>query len=261
MAVVPGTLPGMGSFHLRFTRMGWQLVGFWGALWLLGWLLFHLPSAWVPFLYVSVNGADVPLVQFLVFHPPGAGSGGFHVWQLVTAPLLYPPGALGGLVLGVLGLGFFASTVERFLGRRRFLELWAVSAAGALLGATLLGAVQGNPTPQYGFAPVVCALIMIHCLLTPEATVSFFMVLAVKMKWIAYAVGAVLVARALGMFLPFGAGAGGGYELGGAAAGVLWWRYRDDIDPRALGRRRKAKRLLRAVEDTIPGRDDGPVYH
>lgn len=261
MAVVPGTLPGMGSFHLRFTTLGWQLAAVWGALWALGWTLFKLPEAWLPFLYVPAPGgmAATPLYEYLVFIPPG--SGGLHLWQFITGPLLYPPAALGGLVLGVIGVGFFGGTVERFLGKRRYLELWGVSLVGALLGASLMGLLQSQAGPHYGFGPVVLALIVVHCLLTPEATVSFFMVVPVKMRWIAYGVAGIVVARALGMFAPFGTGAVGGYELGGVAAGFLWWRYRDDLDPRTIHRRRKARRLLRAVEETVKEVDDGPIYH
>jgi len=261
MAVIPGTMPGMGSFHLRFTPLGWRLAGLWGVLWAIGWILFLLPEAWAPFLYIPGPGgiAATPLWHHLVFVPPGSGGSG--LWQVITGPMYYPPAALGGWVLGVLGIGFFGSTVERFLGRRRYLELWGVSLVGAVLGASVMGLLGGQAGPHYGFAPVVFALIVVHCMLTPEATVSFFMVLSVKMRWIAYAGGALGVARALGMFAPFGAGAAGGYELGGMAAGFLWWRYRDDLDPRAIKRRRKAKSLLRAVEDTVKEVDDGPIYH
>ena len=261
MAVVPGTLPGMGSFHLRFTPLGWRLIGAWGALWAIGFLLFLLPDAWLPFLYMTLPDVpeQVPLWHALLLNPPGTGVG-FQPWQVVTGPLLYPPVALGGWVLGALGIGFFGGTVERFLGKRRYLELWGVSLLGAVALGTLYGFV-GSAGPHYGFGPVVLALIVIHCLLTPEATVTFFLVMPVKMKWIGYGVAAIVLARALGAFAPFGGGAVGGYELGGLLAGVLWWRYRDDLDPRAIHRRRKAKRLLRAVEDTITGGDDGPVYH
>ncbi len=258
MAAIPGTLPTMGSFHLRFTPLGARLAALWGALWAIGWVLFKLPESWVPFLYRAAPGgmASYPLSDSLMFFPPGGG--GTHIWQLLTGPLLYPPTALYGLVVTVLGLGFFGSTVERFLGRRRYLELWGVSLVGALIGASLLGFVQPQSGPFYGFAPVVLTLIVVHCMLTPEATVTFFMVVPVKMRYIAYGVSGLILARALGMFAAFGSGAVGGYELGGLVAGVVWWRYRDDLDPRAFRRRRKARTLLRAVERGV---DDGPVYH
>lgn len=270
MAVIPGAFPGAGSFHLRFTPLGWQLAGFWFALWAVGWVLFILPESWLPFLYFTTplpggGTTTTPLWAHLWFVMPNgaaAGTTGFEPWQVVTGPLLYPPAGLGSFVLAALGLGFFGGTVERFLGKRKFLELWVVSLLGAAGLGSLLGLVQQGTGPHYGFGAVVLALIVIHCLLTPEATVSFFLVLPVKMKWIAYAVIGIAVARTMGMFTPFGAGAGGGWHLGGILAGTLWWRYRDDIDPRRFARRRKAKGMLRAVENTITEvGDDGPVYH
>lgn len=265
MAAPSAGNPGSGSFRLHYTELGKRIVLFYGALWALGWVVSLVPPEWAPMVLPTIDGMAVPLSELLALHPPGGGTPGgpgFRWWQLLTGPLLYPPGGLGGYVLATLGLGFFGATVERFLGRSRFLELWMAASAGALLGATFLGFVQHPPIIHYGFGAVVLALIVVNCSLTPNGFVSFFMVVPVRLQWIAIGVAFIVVARTLGMFTPFGAQPGvGGYELGGMAGGWLFWRYRDRLDPRKAARRRKARRLLRAVEDTISGEADGPLYH
>jgi membrane associated rhomboid family serine protease len=265
MAPSPAGIPGSGSFRLQFTPLGARIAILYGGLWALGLLVSLIPASWAPLLTPQVDGVATPLASLLALHPPGGGvpgGPGFRWWQVVTGPLLYPPGGLGGYVLGTLGLGFFGATVERFLGRRRFLELWGVATLGALLGAVLFGLIQHPPRAHYGFGAVVLALIVVNCSLTPNAYVNFFMVVPVKLQHIALGVAFIVVARTLGMFVPFGAQPGvGGYELGGLVVGWLFWRYRDQIDPRKAARRRKARRLLSAVEDTIQGGSDGSIYH
>ena len=266
MAVPPAARPRSASFRLEFTELGKRIALIYGGLWALGFILSLIPTDVAPFLAPSVGGLRVPLPELLALSAPGGGGppigSGFRWWQLITGPLLYPPGGFGGYVLAVFGLGFFGHTVERFLGQRRFLELWAAATVGSLLGATLFGYIQQPPGFHYGFGAVVLAIIVVNCSLTPDGFVTFFMVLPVKLKWIAAAVAFLVVGRTLGMFVPFGAAPGvGGYELGGMVGGWLFWRFRDRLDPRGRGRRRKAKRLLRAVEDTISGDSDGPVFH
>jgi 4-hydroxybenzoate polyprenyltransferase len=108
----------------------------------------------------------------------------------------------------------------------------------------------------------VLAVMLVHCLMTPEASVPFFFVLHVKLKWLAVGIGTVVAIRALGVM--GGAGAGG-YELGGAVAGYLFWRSGADLDPRRLFRRRRARRNLRLAVDhlveTAGDDDDEPVFH
>ncbi|MCO4768746.1 MAG: hypothetical protein KDA24_01855 [Deltaproteobacteria bacterium] len=266
MAATPAALPRSGSFRLQFTDLGRSILLFYGALWAIGWVISLIPTDAAPLFAPSIAGTRVPLANLLALSAPGGGGPpmgvGFRWWQLVTGPLLYPPWGLGGYVLGFFGLGFFGHTVERFLGRRRFLELWVAATVGSLVGAALFGFIQQPPGYHYGFGAVVLAIIVVNCSLTPDAFVSFFMVLPVKLKWIAVGVAFLVVGRTLGMFVPFGAAPGvGGYELGGMAGGWLFWRYRDRLDPRRRARRAKGDRLLRAVEDTVKGGSDGPIYH
>ncbi len=191
-------------------------------------------------------------------------SPGFQIWQVLTAPLVYPPSSAGfsSLLIGFLGFIFFAAPVERLLGLRAFLQLWVVAAAGGVLGGVVLAVLIGAPI-HFGFAPSVLAVMAVHCVMTPEATVPLFVVVHVKMKWFAAAIAALVVVRALALT---GGGVGGGYEGGGLLAGWLWWRSRPDLDPRRMLRRRRARKNLRVAVDRLvqPGADDdddGPIFH
>jgi membrane associated rhomboid family serine protease len=270
----PQTLA-QGGFRLEITRAGWWLVGIYGLLWLVLYGFTH----WTPGEMSEVvvtrmlgpAGFEVStstrfeMWEILVLQPIGAASTGdspgFLPFQLLTAPLIYPPPAFSSLLIGCLGFMFFAAPVERLLGLRGFLALWAVSCAGAVTSGLLVGLAIGAPV-HFGFAPAVLAVMLVHCMMTPEAQVPFFIVLPVKMKWVALGIVAVVVVRTLGLT---GGGVGGGYELGGMAAGYFWWRSGAELDPRSWLRRRRARRNLRlAVDRAIQPadeEDDEPIFH
>ena len=237
-----------GNFLLSYTQMGARIATFYFALWAIG-AVVGLVTGFSP-----LDGRELAL------HPMDSPL--FEPWQLLSGPLLYAPHAFGSLVWAVLALGFFGATVERYLGRRRFVEFWLVATAGSLLGVGLLSLVGAPQTEQMGFGPVGWALVVIACEMTPNATATFLLMFPVRLRWITMGAFAFVIAKTLRMFTPFGLGGGnGGYELGAMALALLWLRYRDQLDPRSFGRRRKAKRLLRAVEDDLAGDAPGPIYH
>lgn len=268
--------PPNAGFRLDLSPFGRKLLGLYVGLWA-GLLVYMnvLPDSLGLPRRVNVArgpaGFEVPtsfdLAQALTLHAPASAlldGPGFQWWQLVTAPFFTPPARLSTLVLCILGFVFFASPVERFLGRRGFLTLWAVSLAGGVLGACLAGPIVHPTQVHYSIAPAVLAVMIVHCLITPNAIVPFFLVLQVRMRWVAVAIAAVVGMRALSLTAPLGGGpVVGGYELGGVLAGWLWWQYGRDLDLRKLRRRRRASELLRvAVDDALnPEPDDGPVFH
>ncbi len=249
-----------GTFFLEVTPLGWRLMGGYG----LGFLLLSGLSWWenqqqnsageMAELFGSTNASGaLPFWQWLVLHPPQAPaalhpeSAGFHFWQLLSAPFVYPPGSFGLLAVAFIGFGFFAAGVERFMGWRRFLVFWLVSSVGASLGGFLFGPLLQPSGIHFGCGPAVLATVVVYCMMTPEASVSVFMVLPVKLKWIAVGVGAWVLIKALAMTQPLGAGAAaGGYQVGGVIAGYLWFRYGEDIFERRR-RRRRAGTLLEMV--------------
>ncbi|HCP47240.1 MAG TPA: hypothetical protein DIU15_14450 [Deltaproteobacteria bacterium] len=268
-----------GSFHLGFTPLGWRLMALYGAVWAL--LSIHERIAGTRVTTRSpfgagddLFGAGVPpsgpvaLWDYLALHPPGGmistGSAGvgFQIWQIFTGPLVHPPGALGSLVLGFLAFGFVGASVERYLGPRKFLLLWFGSSVGASVVGFLLGPLVHPASPHYGFGPSVLAVLIVYCAMTPNAIVSFFMVVPVKLKWIAWGVAGLVLIRALALNSPLGSGpTAGGYQLGGVLFGWLWFRYGDDL-PGRLRRRMRSKKMLRlVVEEALHKDEDETIYH
>ncbi len=268
--------PPNAGFRLDLTPFGRKVLALYAGLWvaLLVYLRLLPESLGLP-RRISVlrgpPGFEVPtsfdLASALPLHAPGAAlldGPGFQWWQLVTASFFTPPERFSTLVLCVLGFVFFASPVERFLGKRGFLTLWAVACLGGVAGACLAGPIVHPSQVHYGIAPAVLAVMVVHCLITPNAIVPFFLVLQVRMRWVAIGIAALVGMRALSLTAPLGGGpVVGGYEVGGVLAGWLWWQYGRDLDLRKLRRRRRAKDLLRvAVDEALNSEpDDGPVYH
>jgi membrane associated rhomboid family serine protease len=237
----------MGSFHFRLTE-GARRVLFVAAACALALLLLDWAApAFVP-------GFSPDLGAALALRP------GEPLWplRLLSAPFATTPPAWPSLALHAVLLGFFVGPVEAELGRRGLWKLFAVCALGAGLGAWALSGLAAGA--YAGILPFVLAVVLISCSLTPDAIVHVFFVVGIPIKWIGAGAAALIVARALGLFAPMGGGSGGGYELGGAALGFLWFRHRDDLDPRRFARRRKARKMLREVERTVAS-VDGPVWH
>jgi membrane associated rhomboid family serine protease len=214
-----------------------------------------------------------PLVAFAVYGPAEIGRTlvllpfgtadpvGFRPWQLITGPLLYPPsGGFPALMLGFLGFIFFAAPVERMLGVRSFFQLWLVaSLSGAVLGL-LLSAILPSPV-AFGFAPAVFSVMVVHCMMTPEASVPFhliFTVVHVRMKWIAATIAGLVLLRTLGLM---GGGPSGAYSLAGMIGGYLWWRSGADLDPRRMRLRRRARANLRLAVDRATQGPDEQTFH
>ena len=275
-------MPRQAGFRLEITRAGWIIMGVFFLLWLglvlFSWVIPTDASRVTLDLMIGPPGFEVPTPTTvetwtaLMLHPVGSagidGSPGFHAWQLVSAPLLYPPLGLSNLLLGCLGLMFFAAPVERLLGVAGLLQVWFVACAGGVAGAILVGLAFAVP-PVFGFAPAVIAIMLIHCMMTPEASVPFFFVLHVKMKWVAVGIATFVLIRALGVMGQGDFAADGRhyvlpYELVGAAAGYFFWRSGADLDPRRIFKRRRARRNLRLAVDRLVNKsadEDDPVFH
>ncbi len=271
----PGQRPG-GTFFLEVTPLGWRLMGFYGlslfVLSLVSWWSERTSDAshqMAAMFEDRVVSEAQPFWYELLLHPPQAPAAmhpdgpGFQLWQIVTAPLVYPPGSFGSLALAFLGFAFFGAGVERFFGRKRFLVFWLVSALGAGFGGFLFGPLLQPGGVHFGCGPVVLATIIVYCMITPEAIVSIFMVVPIRLKWIAAMLGGFVLIRALAMTQPLGSGgAAGGYEAGGVLAGYLWFKYGEDFFERRR-RRRRAGALLEMVLNDVQKAEDRnePTFH
>ncbi len=266
-----------GTFFLEVTPLGWRLMGSYGLVLCIlsvsDWWTRHAHSrsaaAAEAFGELAPQVWAMPFWHNLLLHPPQAPAAmnpdgpGFQWWQILTAPFVFPPGSFALLAVSFLGFAFFAAGVERFLGSRRFLLLWLVASIGSGFGAFLFGPLLQPSGVNFGCGPAVVTVIIVYCLMTPEAIVSFFMVVPVKLKWIAICVAAWVVIRGLAMTTPLGAGAAaGGYQVGGILAGFLWWRYGEELIEK-YRRRRRAGALLKSVLEEVEVEKDpnDPTYH
>ncbi len=246
-----------GGFRLEITPLGRRMMIAYAVLWLLGFITAVIPALWVD-LMEGPKGFEVasptPLRMVLAPSPET-----FRPWQIVTAPFVSP--VLPSLVLGFLGFVFFAAPVERMLGRRGFLHLWFVASIGGAAVGWLISFVMPGPALFGGMAPAVVAVMVVCCMMTPEAIVPFLILIPVKMRYIALGVVTILVIQALGINP---SGPTGGYTIGGLIVGYFWWRSGLDLDPRESLRRRRARKNLRlAVDRAIQPEepDDEPIYH
>ena len=266
-----------GTFFLEVTPVGWRLMGGYGlslfVLSLLSWGSEYQQrsSGDMEQLFGKASAIQsIPLWQSLLLHPPQSpvamqpDGPGFQLWQIATAPFVYPPGSFGSLAMAFLGFAFFAAGVERFFGSRRFLIFWVVASLGAGFGGFLFGPLLQPHGVHFGCGPAVLATIIVYCMITPEAIVLLFMVVPIRLKWIAAGLGVWVVIRALAMTQPLGSGAAaGGYEAGGVLAGYLWFRYGEAFFERQR-RRRRAGALLKMVLDDVDRAEessDSTTFH
>lgn len=159
----------------------------------------------------------VPVYQWLALGPLNSGS--FHIWQVLTHPVIHNPGAPIGFLINCLIFYFFAGTVESALGTRRFIRLYAIAAGGGALIGLLFSALSAFRAPFGGMMPSLLSLIVIFGLIHPESTILLMFVLPVKAKFISYATIAVTALTFLAKANPYGA-----YHLGGILAAYLYFR-------------------------------------
>jgi len=141
----------------------------------------------------------------------------------------------------MIGLYFFGSMIERYLGSKRYLAFYLLCGIfGALmycllnLGGVLASTISSSDvqvpgllfnetsTPLIGASAGVFGILMAGAYLAPNVTVLLFFILPMRLKTLAYA----LVAIALFTVITNGNNAGGeAGHLGGAFAGFYFIRH------------------------------------
>lgn len=203
----------------------------------------------------------IPIYQGLALSPPNSGL--FHVWQLITHPLIHDPGAPIGFLINCLVFYFFAGTIESALGTRGFLQLYIIAAIGGAVASLLFGTMAAFNVPCAGMLPSLLALIVVFGLLQPEATILLMFILPVKAKYISY--GTIIITA-----LTFLARTNlhGAYHLGGIGLGWLyfrspthwldpnWWRWK--YFEHSQKKRRSKFTVIKGENDDD---DDQPTIH
>jgi membrane associated rhomboid family serine protease len=161
-------------------------------------------------------------------------------WRLVGFQFLHSHGMVAHIVFNMVGLFFFGSIVEQYLGRKRYLAFYLLCGiCGALLygllnilgllATMIFGPGAGIPgllfndlaTPLIGASAGVYGVIMAGAFLVPNAT-AFLLIFPMRVKTLAYAI----VGIAFFVLLTGGSNAGGeAGHIGGAIAGWYFIRH------------------------------------
>ena len=172
--------------------------------------------------------------QVLVFLSPGTF---VHYLGLDTAtPLLFPlqvftyqflhdPFNIFHLLLNMLVLYFFGTTVENWLGPRRFLRLYLGSGVAGGIFYLLFSLLRGGGGVCIGASGAVSGVVLYFCLVQPMAEI---LVLFIPVRawvfgafWVLYSLYNMLVEVRFGGMSHVADSA----HLGGALLGILFWRY------------------------------------
>lgn len=179
-----------------------------------------------------------PLTRWLYFSTESAIRR-FEFWRFIGFQFLHAN--TSHLLFNMIGLFFFGSLVEQYLGSKRYLAFYLLCGVfGALLylflnllgitaslvlheGVRIPGLLFTSPvTPLVGASAGIFGIIMAGAYLAPRATVLVFFILPMQLRTVAYA----LIGIALFTILFGGHNAGGeAGHLGGAIAGWYFIRH------------------------------------
>jgi membrane associated rhomboid family serine protease len=234
-------------FGTQMTWLGKRMLVFYGIIYVLELLLEH----WM----------KISVVHYLQLYP--LRSENFHVWQVVSHPLIHNPGAPIGFLINCLVFYFFAAPVETALGAWRFLKLFYLSALGGAASGLILSNVSGFQMPFMGMLPSLLSLIVLFGLLYPNATILLMFILPIKAKYISYGTILITLLTFLAKANPHGA-----YHLGGMLAGYVYYRGPKELfKPDRLyasylaWRYRRQKSRFTIIDGGKNKDDDKPTYH
>lgn len=204
----------------------------------------------------------VPLVSYLVIYP--LGSEPFHYWQILTHPFVHNPYNPLTFLINCLVLYFFAAPIEEAFGKRGFLTLFYLSAAGAMILGLGFSLVSGFQQPFSGMSPSIISLVVVFGLLNPEATIYLMFILPIKAKYISYGTILVTGITFLAKANPFGA-----WHLGAIFFGYLYLRGpKNVLDPNRLYLKyltwqfeRKKRNRFKVYDGGKGDDDDKPTIH
>jgi len=175
----------------------------------------------------------------------------FFPFQVFTYQFLHDPTNLFHLILNMLVLYFFGTTVEGWLGSRRFLRLYLASGVAGGVFYLLFSLLRGGGGICIGASGAVSGVVLYFCLVQPMAEI---LVLFIPVR--AWIFGAFWVLYSLyNMLVDLRFGAGGhvadAAHLGGALMGIAFWRY-EGLARRwmeSLARKRRLEQARKLARD------------
>ncbi len=145
--------------------------------------------------------------------------------QVFTYQFLHDPFNLLHLALNMMVLYFFGTTVEGWLGPRRFLRLYLVSGVAGGIFYLLFSLLRGGGGICIGASGAVSGVVLYFCLVQPMAEI---IVLFIPVRawlfgafWVIYSLYNMLVEVRYGG----GSRVADAAHLGGALMGIFFWRY------------------------------------
>ena len=173
------------------------------------------------------------ILSLLMFDSAQALSGA--LWQIGTYAFVHPPSGLLWFAIEMYMLFIFGREVERFIGRRPFIVLYAV----LLLGPTLLLSAWGmwERTALGGSSSLHFGIFVAFATIYPRVE----MLLRIMVKWVALALGAILTlqllaAHAWSQLAVLWLSIGGAFlfiRMRGAGPELEWWsNLREKFQPK-----------------------------
>src|SRR5258706_14459855 len=116
----------------------------------------------------------------------------FQVWRLVTSGVLTPPGDIVALLLQLLALYLFGTTVEKRWGARRLIGFLVIAVVAGNLFGMLVGWIAGlagatgpllRPREMFGPDAMITALLVAWARENPEGVIRLYFVIPVKAKY------------------------------------------------------------------------------
>lgn len=132
---------------------------------------------------------------------PRAVVNSFAIWQLVTYLFLHDPFGFSHILLNMLTLYMFGSSLESVWGTRRFLQYYFACGIGAGICVVLLNYLLPNGAPDasvIGASGAIYGLILAFGLIFPEAQILFMFLFPVKAKYFVMIIGAIVFLSSVG---------------------------------------------------------------
>jgi membrane associated rhomboid family serine protease len=172
-----------------------------------------------------------------------------QVWRLLTYAFLHDRYSLWHLLMNMLVLWWFGSTLERMYGSREFLWFYLTAAVIAGLGFLGLGLVLGSHAPALGASGAVMAVFMLYATHFPRERIWIFGLIPIEIRWlVAFYIAADLhpVLLQLGGD-DVGTGVAHTAHLSGLLFGWLYrvnrWRLENGVDLLTGGWRMRWRRM------------------
>jgi membrane associated rhomboid family serine protease len=194
------------------------------------------------------GGRRISLIdEWFALDPDAVLSG--QVWRVLTYAFLHDRYSLWHLLMNMLVLWWFGSTLERMYGSREFLWFYLTAAVISGLGFLGLGLVLGSHSPALGASGAVMAVFMLYATHFPRERIWFFGLIPIEIRWL---VAFYIAADLHPVLLQLGGdnmatGVAHTAHLSGLLFGWLYringWRLENVVDLLTGGWRRRWRRM------------------